>query len=337
VTTSPCRYRAYEDTAEVPNVVVDGAPNAATVLALTHWPGIAQPPGLADDLSAQMAFRYLRAPVAHAPAEVVTNNHFDQDGLVSIFALCEPAQALAHEALLVDVAAAGDFATYHDRRAARASMALFAHADPERSPIAGQVGGAYPGAVVALYEATLPLLPGLATDPEPFRDLWAEEDEHLTASERAIADGTVTIVERPDVGLATVTIAPGVTGRWGHRFGHVTFAGIHPMAVHNTTRCPRLLLRHGRRWRYVDRYETWVQVRSRRLPPRVDLRPLAEALTALETGPVLWSAAPPSALTPELSDDGESSLEPGALAATVIEHLRTAPPAWDPYEPAAAG
>lgn len=46
----------------MPNIVVDGSPNAGTVLTLTHWPGIAQPARLGADLSAEMAFRYLGAP-----------------------------------------------------------------------------------------------------------------------------------------------------------------------------------------------------------------------------------------------------------------------------------
>ena len=62
------RYLDYEKSRQVPNIVVDGSPNEASVLALSHWPGIAAPPGLARDLSAQMAFAYLDAPPQHAPA-----------------------------------------------------------------------------------------------------------------------------------------------------------------------------------------------------------------------------------------------------------------------------
>jgi hypothetical protein len=283
-----------------------------------------------------MAFRYLHAPAAYGPASVVTNNHFDQDGLVSIFALCRPDLVLDHEALLVDVAAAGDFAVYRDRRAARASMALWAYGDADRSPIANQLSGPYPAKAAALYEATLPLLLALATDPEPFRHLWAEEDEHLTAGERAVVAGTVAIAERPDLDLAVVTVPPDDEDRWGHRFGHATFAGVHPMAVHNATGCFRLLVRQGRRWRFVDRYETWVQYRSRPLVPRVDMGPLAAALTALETGGTVWTAEPPSALSPELAHDGESSLAPAVVEAAVVDHLRAAAPAWDPFRPRAA-
>src|SRR4051812_32050274 len=99
----PLRYMPYEATVSVPNVVVDGSPNPATVLALSHWPGIAVPADseldLAADLSAQMAFRYVDGSGAlHGDAEVVTNNHFDQDGLVSVYALSRPDDALARRA-----------------------------------------------------------------------------------------------------------------------------------------------------------------------------------------------------------------------------------------------
>ena len=70
------QFRAFDDTEGVPNVVIDGSPNGSTVLTLTHWPGIAQPAGLAADLSAEMAFKYLDAAPQHNPAQFVTNNHF---------------------------------------------------------------------------------------------------------------------------------------------------------------------------------------------------------------------------------------------------------------------
>lgn len=327
-------FAGYTESEAGPNIVVDGSPNRSTVLTLTHWPGIDQPSGLADDLSAQMAFRYLDGPVPHPPATVVTNNHFDQDGVVSVFALVRPDDALAHRELLVDVAAAGDFATYRHRDAARASMALWSYASSELSPLAGQLTGLDEADQCSLlYHETLPLLIPMITQPERFRDLWAAEDERLTASEEAIASGEVTIGERPDVDLAVITVPAGTPRRPGHRFGTggLQFRPIHPMAINNATRCVRQLVVHGRAYRYVDRYETWVQYRTRRLARRVDLAPLADRLTALETGPGRWRSTPPSALTPLLSSDDESSLDPDTVVAEVVHHLATAPPAWDPY------
>lgn len=325
------RFSAYADSAGVPNIVVDGSPNRSTVLALTHWPGYAQPPGFEFDLSAEMAFHYLDSPPEHPPADVVTNNHFDQDGLVSVHALVDPELSLAHRELLIDVAAAGDFSTYRDRRAARASMAIACYADEDRSPIADRLVGPYDEQCATLYAATLPLLVPMMIDSDQFRELWAEEDENLTVSEALIERGAVTIEEVDDVDLAIVTVPAGESAHGGHRFAHETFATLHPMALHNATCCFRLLLLHGCHYQFVDRYETWVQYRSRRPRPRVDMRPLAERLIAIESSSTTWSAGAPGSLTPTMEVDGESSIDPDTVRRMVVDHLRAATPAWDPY------
>ena len=325
------RFAGYSASASQPNVVVDGSPNDGTVLTLTHWPGYPQPAGFEFDLSAQMAFHYLDEPIDHPPAGIVTNNHFDQDGLVGLHALVEPELALSHRQLLVDIASAGDFATFHDRRAARASMVIDAYADAGRSPLAGRLNGSYDTDCVVLYEETLRLLVPMALDGERFRELWADEDAELTASQTAIGDGTVTIDEMPDIGLAVVTIPENESCRSGHRFAGESFDCVHPMALHNATDCVRLLVIHGRRYQFVDRYETWVQYRSRRLPRRVDMRPLAERLNDSERNSVMWTATGPGSLTPTLRVDGESSLASGVVRELVVDHLRQVAPAWDPY------
>lgn len=325
------RFGGYSASAAVPNIVVDGSPNEATVLTLTHWPGYPQPPGYHFDLSAEMAFHYLDEPIEHPHAEVVTNNHYDQDGLVGLHALVEPELSRRNRDLLIEVAAAGDFGTYRDRRAARASMTISAYTEVDRSPLAHRLVGSYDQQCVVLYEETLPLLVPMLVDNEAFRDLWADEDADLSASEQAIANGVVTIEELADIDLAVITIPSGEQSRRGHRFAGESFDGLHPMAVNNATRCFRLLMVHGRRYQFVDRYETWVQYRSRRPLQRVDMRPLAERLTESELNSASWTAAAPGSLTPTMRVDEESSLDPLEMRRMVADHLRQAAPAWDPY------
>ena len=316
-------FLPYEASRRVPNVVVDGSPNESTVLTLTHWPGIAQPPGMAADLSAEMAFRYLDAPPEHPHAEAVTNNHFDQDGLVSAFALVHPEAAMTHREVLIDLARAGDFGTYRDRRAARASMAV--------SRIAEGPFEDYDEFCARCYAEALPLVLPMVLDGDRFRDRWADEDAELDRSERALADGTIVLTETPALDLAVATAADAWRPARGHRFGGREYLGVHPMALNNATTCVRLLLVHGRTYRYTDRYETWVQYASRPLPPRRDLRPLAGELTAIERSGATWSSEPPGALTPTLAHSGESSLDRDTVLAAITRHLRAAPPAWDPY------
>jgi hypothetical protein len=330
----PLRYVPYDDASE-PNVVVDGSPNIATVLTLSHWPGLPAPEDVWADSSAEMVLRYLDSgDPRHGDAEVVTNNHFDQDGLCGVFALVEPAVALERRAQLTDLARAGDFATYVDRRAARASMALSALTDPERSPLGRSAfSDDYQVTCGALYSEALGMLVELLDHPERFRSLWKDEDDELSAAESAVAAGRIDVREIADIDFAVVRLDATAPTGGGHRFGGEHADGLHPMALHAATQCVRVLLAYEGRYSYTDRYETWVQYRSRSLPRRIDLRPLADELSTLEQDRTAWTATAPGSLTPVLhtAADTESSLALDDVVAVVERALRTAPPAWDPY------
>lgn len=324
------RFEPYDAAAEHPNVIVDGTPTTNTTLTLSHWPGSpVVPADVEADLSAQMAFRYLDHPHAlHGEATVVSNNHFDQDGTVSIFALASPDEAMARRPFLEDVAAAGDFGTYRFRDAARVSMALSAMSSEGTSPFA-PLPGTYGERAALLYGEVLARFTELVDHVDRFRDLWVDEDAALSESEAAIANGLVTIEEHADVDVAVVTIGDGK--RWsGHRFAGRVFEGVHPMALHNATTCNGILLVSDSSYRFTYRYESWVQYRSRSLAQRVDLTPLAAELTARDD--VDWAANGVGDLTHDLESASPSSLSPDEVTAAVLEHLRTAPPAFDPFQ-----
>src|SRR3954470_16324592 len=103
------RFVPYDDLDGEPNVIVDGAETTNTVLTLSHWPGTVVPAGLEADLSAEIAVRYLEHPDLHVDADLVSNSHFDEDGLLGVYALIDPEGARRHRDRLVDVARAGDF------------------------------------------------------------------------------------------------------------------------------------------------------------------------------------------------------------------------------------
>ncbi len=318
-----------------PNVVVDGSPTDGTLLCLSHWPGIGSPARFAADLSAEMAFLYLEAFDHHPGAEAVSNNHFDQDGLVGVFALASPADALARRALLVEVARAGDFADTSSVDAARISMVLSAYADPERSPL-GSLPDDGDALTALLYGELTDRLPEVCDRIERYRAVWGDEDATLSASQAALASGAVTISEVPDLDLAVIDVAPTAPEGGGHRFGGQWVSGLHPIAVHGATQRGTLLTRRGARYELAYRYESWVQFRSRAVRARVDLAPLAERLNEAETaagGDAAWVAADASALTPTLAPaaQAESALAPAVVRQLVEDYLRAAAPAWDPY------
>jgi hypothetical protein len=296
------RYVPYGDLAGQPHVVVDGSATEGTVLVLSHWPGSTTPVELAADLSAEIALRYLDRPDLRVDTDVVSNNHVDEDGAAGLFALVDPDRAQAHRELLVEIARAGDFEQTDSRDAARIAFALVATSRPG-----------------AGYQPLLDRLPGWLADPSSARELWEEADDHLAFSLSCIDAGGLEIEEEPELELSVVT--PRARG--------LRVGALHPIALHGAIAGLAVLELEPGRPQLRYRYETWVRLTSRRPRPRVDLAPLAARLGELDVVP--WSCGDVDDMTPTCEPHGESELDPAVVRATVIDHLRTAPAAWDPW------
>ena len=208
------RFHPYHLLGDTPNVIVDGSATPSTVLTLSHWPGSPTPLDLQDDLSAQIAVRAIEQGALPAGVALVSNNHFDQDGLAGVALLTLGDEAWRRREQLVDLARAGDFGTFADRGAMRVAMALAAFDDPARSPLDPAVfAGGYEAQCAALYEATLPQVLAMLDDPASVRPWWDDEDAHLEASMQALASGTATLDGVPEVDLAVVTVPEATADR----------------------------------------------------------------------------------------------------------------------------
>jgi hypothetical protein len=329
------RFLPYNQTTAIPNVIVDGAGNERTILTLSHWPKSGSPAELRGDTSTAIVFNYLDTPRFHVEADAVSNNHFDEDGLVGIFAMLQPTVAQRHRDLLVDTAQAGDFGIYQRRHAARIAFVLSAFADPESSPLPSETfARPYPDMASALYLHLLDVLPRLLEGVENYRTLWENEDAKLAASEELLEEGRITIEERPDLDLAIVRLAEDLTRERVHRFTQRRIAECHPFALHNRTACTRLLLIQGSRVELQYRYESWVQLASRRPAPRVDLSEFASELNREETTGGRWVFDGVDQITPRLHLEGSSatSVPPEAILRRLEHHLRSGRAAWDPYD-----
>jgi hypothetical protein len=328
------QYLPYARVRSVPNLIVDGARTENTVLTLSHWPKSGTPPELKGDTSAEIVFNYLDSPKSHVEADAVSNNHFDEDGLVGIFTMLEPSIAERHRPLLLDVAQAGDFGIFQQREAARITFTLSAYADPETSPLPGNTfQRPYPELANELYLRLLELLPQLLTGVDEYGSFWEVEDAKLTTSEELIEQGDITIEERPDLDLAIVRLPEDLTRYRVHRFTQQRLAECHPFALHNRTSRSRLLLLQSHRVELQYRYEGWVQMTSRRPALRVDLSELANELNQEERSPGRWVFDGVDQITPRFYFDGTSttSIPLDRIVGRVEQVLRTGPPAWNPY------
>ena len=128
-----------------PVLSVDGA-FGAPGLNLSHWPGNETPSGLKRDLSTgiALAFAELSTDERERLTEGCTalvNNHFDTDGVLSMFAILHPDQALANAPRLLDAAAAGDLFRCPSEDAFVLDSILTAFGDPDRSPHGSELRG----------------------------------------------------------------------------------------------------------------------------------------------------------------------------------------------------
>jgi len=329
------KFLPYAEAAAVPNVIVDGAATGNTLLTLSHWPKSGTPPDLRGDTSTAIVFNYLDAPRFHVDADAVSNNHFDEDGLLGIFAMLQRSIAERRRALIVDAAQAGDFGVFGARDAARIVFTLAAYADAASSPFPRSVfDQPYSDMADELYVRLLELLPQLLAGVNDFQTIWEDEDARLTASEELIEKGLITIEERRDLDLAIVRMPENLERHRVHRFTQVRLAECHPFALHNRTTCSRLLIVRGASVEMQYRYEGWVQMASRRPALRVDLAPLAGELNHDETTGGRWVFDGVDRITPRLHLEGSagSSIPVDGIQRRVEHHLRTGPPAWNPYD-----
>ena len=313
------RFVPYAEAADLPNIVVDGASAAATVLTLSHWPKSGTPETLRADTSAEIVFKYLDAPAMHVEVGAASNNHFDEDGLIGIFALTRPDLAARWRALLVEIARAGDFGICRSRNAARIAFVLAAYAEKSSSPLPRSTfAGPYPEVTAKLYQELLPVVPHLLTHVEDFQKLWEAEDRALQEGEWLVDGGIVTIEPNSDLDLAIVRVPADV-------------AEPHAMALHTRTPYSRLIVVHGTSVELRYRYESWVQFASRPIAPRVDLAPLAAELNAADLG-AAWIFEGVDQITPRLYRDAPGATLPvDHVVERLIESLRTGPAAWNPY------
>lgn len=307
MTFSGLAYAPYGDVQGSPHVVVDGATQDGTVLTLSHWPNSATPDVLLADTSAEIVLRALGEPERFAGATAVTNNHPDQDGLMGIWAVVDPAAALARAEQVIGVATSGDFAVVRDDMSRRAEAAITA------------LMGAAMDAGEDPYVAVLPQVLDVLDHTGRYEDLWRAAEGDWDGGNAALADGTVTIIEDVGLDLAVVTVDPG------------TPIPVGPVLC-TATSMVRMFVDHGDACEYHDRYETWVKFVSRPVPRRVDLGPLAAALTADEGDGTRWSYDGVAALGPALHVvEGTSRLDPVDVLPRLREQLATGAPAWDPF------
>ncbi|MFT4591214.1 MAG: hypothetical protein ACI80M_000528 [Gammaproteobacteria bacterium] len=333
---APARYVPYHEIGDDPHIVVDGKDQASTLLSLSHWPWNRTPDHLREDTSTHIVYTYLDDPAAHVDVSVVSNSHYDEDGLLSMFALVDPELAYQHRDLCIATSYATDFWRCTDETAAKLAFVLGAWSDKESSPLGPKVFSLpLRQRIIEQYRGMLRALPGILADPFSDTAQWQAEYDFWQQSRELLAAGHVRIELHPDVDLAVIHVPDTLPCISIRRYLLRWDLPVHPFAIFEHTDCSRILWVQGQHMSFQYRYESWVQVIRFRPLPRVDLTPLAEHLNALEPANAQWAFEGVNEVAARLQivENQPTGLSAAALISELIGFLAQAPSAWDPHGP----
>ena len=216
------RFEFYTEALEsVPKLSVDGTVDNS--IHFSHWQGNLTPAELKADTSTEIALNLAASPNREQLTngiELVTNNHFDTDGVLSVWTVLNGERALPYQDLLIAAAEAGDFSEYSSDDGVRVSIAIQGsdQASPNNddgSPLAKLIAGEEVDDDARAYELALPRVEHLLTNINDYESLWREGWNGVAAAIESFEQGKSRVTEYSDGKISLITLAPEIFGGSG--------------------------------------------------------------------------------------------------------------------------
>ena len=216
------RFEFYTDALEnTPKLSVDGTvPNS---IHFSHWEGNETPPELKADTSTEIALNLVASPHLNSLTkgiELVTNNHFDCDGVLSVWTVLTGERALQYRDLLIAAAEAGDFSEHSSDDGVRVSIAIqgaeqSSPNNDDGSPLAQFLAGREMATRIAendalAYELVFPEVERLLTNVNAYEPLWREGWKSIANALESFESGRSRVKEYFDSRISVVTLAPEI-------------------------------------------------------------------------------------------------------------------------------
>jgi len=208
------RFEFYSEALDkVPKLSVDGTvPNS---IHFSHWEGNTTAPEVKADTSTEIALNLVDSPNYAALTngiDLVTNNHFDTDGVLSVWTVLNGERALDYHDLLISAAEAGDFSEHTTDDGVRISIAIQGSEQASSNndtppPLAGWLAGEEMDDARA-YELVLPQVEQLLANVNAYEFLWREGWNNVALALESFARGESRVVEYHDSRISLITLSP---------------------------------------------------------------------------------------------------------------------------------
>ncbi|MDQ1591275.1 MAG: hypothetical protein QOG71_1902 [Pyrinomonadaceae bacterium] len=274
---------------DVPKLSVDGLVPGS--VHFSHWQGNETPATVKADSSTEIALNVVASPAREELTqgiELVTNNHFDTDGVLSVWTMLTGVRALDLRAALVAAAEAGDFSANTGAQGIRASLVLqggdgFVPDAGVASPLARHLARGADVDEARAYALVLPEVKRVVTRTDDYEDLWRDEWERIELSLESFARGASRVEEDAETGLSVVTLGRDLYGARG--FSPTRQAAPYTaITEHARGRVYLIALPLAEGWGYrVDYpYYSWAETVVRPPVTRTDFAPVIRQLDELE-------------------------------------------------------
>ncbi|HEY6046463.1 MAG TPA: DUF6687 family protein [Pyrinomonadaceae bacterium] len=278
------KFEFYSEAiAAVPKLSVDGTVDNA--VHFSHWQGNQTPESVKADTSTEIALNLVAAPNRDQLTkgiDLVTNNHFDTDGVLSVWTVLQGERALELRERLIAAAEAGDFCELSSEDGVRASIVIQGSDSPTDntgSPLAQQLAGERVDDDARSYKLVLPHVERVLTDTGAYEPLWRTSWERMARALESFAKGASQVEEDQEAKLSIVTLAPEVFGASGFNPSHdsAPFTAI-TQNVHGKLFLIATPLDNGWAYRIDYPYYSWAETVVR---PRIARRDLGQVINQL--------------------------------------------------------
>lgn len=210
------RFEFYHpDLDKIPKLSVDGT--VANSIHFSHWEGNQTPAEVKADTSTEIVLNLVASPNRDELTrgiELVTNNHFDTDGVLSVWTALAGERALELRDRLIPAAEAGDFCELTNEAGVRVSIVIqgpdqAGSENDSGSPLAGYLAGEKVDDPRA-YELVLPEVERVLTHIDDYEHLWRDAWERVASAVESFERGSSQVAESLDSGVSLVTLAPEV-------------------------------------------------------------------------------------------------------------------------------
>lgn len=206
---------------DVRKLSIDGT--VSNSIHFSHWEGNRTPESVKADTSTEIALNLVSSTereVLTEGIELVTNNHFDTDGVLSVWTVLTGERALELRERLIAAAEAGDFSENSSTDGVRASIVIQGSDAPipgqdAGSPLARYLGKGAETGEARSYELVLPEVERVISRTGDYEFLWRDVWQRIEAALESFARGESKVEEDAATGLSLVTLAPGLYGSRG--------------------------------------------------------------------------------------------------------------------------